>query len=300
MSGCIEKNNLLNNRSPQIFIILPTFNRSNITNIFADCLLEQKFKNYHLILVDDGSTDDTVKSIKKKIKNITVIMGDGNLWWAGAVQQGINWLRRHIKDLSKVVLIANDDISFDENYLENAMRIINEKNINLVSRYENSKRINPFFCFNDDNGKFILESQKNYNPNCFAMNAVFFKLSFLMDIGNFHVRLLPHYLADIEFSYRAIKKGHKFIQDESVKVKWNIESTGIHEIENLKFFKFVKVVFSKKYSSNPISWTFFYFYTVKKRCVLIVITYYWLKFTIKFAYKFLISVLKYLFLKNKN
>ena len=300
MGDLLKKNKILNDKSPQIFIILPTFNRSKITNIFADCLLEQKFKNYHLILVDDGSTDDTVKSIKGKLKNITVIVGDGNLWWAGAVQKGINWLRLNIKDLSKIVLIANDDISFDENYLENAMKIMKKKSINLVSSYKNNKKINPFFCLNDKNGKFISENQKNYNPNCFAMNAVFFKLSFLMDIGNFHVRVLPHYLADIEFSYRAIKKGYKFIQDESVKVKWNMDSTGIHEIENLKFFKFVKVVFSKKYSSNPISWTFFYFYTVKKRYVLKVITYYWLKFIIKFTYKFITSVLKYLFLKNKN
>ena len=63
-------------------------------------------------------------------------MGDGNLWWAGAVQKGINWLKQNIDDLSKIVLIANDDISFDENYLKNAMKIVNKKDINLVSSYE--------------------------------------------------------------------------------------------------------------------------------------------------------------------
>ena len=59
--------------------------------------------------------------------------------------KGINWLKQNIDDLSKIVLIANDDISFDENYLENAMKIVNKKNINLVSSYENKKKINPFF-----------------------------------------------------------------------------------------------------------------------------------------------------------
>ena len=289
MGDLLKKNKILNDKSPQIFIILPTFNRSKITNIFADCLLEQKFKNYHLILVDDGSNDDTVKSIKGKIKNITVIVGDGNLWWAGAVQKGINWLKLNIKDLSKIVLIANDDISFNENYLENAMKIVNKKNINLVSSYENKKKINPFFCLNNKNGKFISENQKNYNPNCFAMNAVFFKLSYLMEIGNFHVRSLPHYLADIEYSYRAMKMGYKFIQDDSVKVKWDMETTGIHETKDLTFKSFIKVVFSKKYSSNPISWTVFYFYTIKKRYLFNVVIYFWLKFIIKFFYKLITS-----------
>ena len=299
MGDPLKKNKILNDRSPQIFIILPTFNRSKITNIFADCLLKQKFKNYHLILVDDGSTDDTVKSIKGKLKNITVIVGDGNLWWAGAVQKGINWLKQNIDDLSKIVLIANDDISFDENYLKNAMKIVNKKNINLVSSYENKKKINPFFCFNNKNGKFISENQKNYNPNCFAMNAVFFKLSHLMDIGNFHVRSLPHYLADIEYSYRAMKKGYKFIQDDSVKVKWDMETTGIHETKDLTFKSFIKIVFSKKYSSNPISWTVFYFYTIKKRYLFNVAIYFWLKFIIKFFYKSITSFKNYVLLKKK-
>ena len=62
-----------------------------------------------------------------------------------------------------------------------------------------------------------------------------------------------------------MKKGYKFISnDDSVKVKWNMETTGIHETKDLTFKSFIKIVFSKKYSSNPISWTVFYFYTIKK------------------------------------
>ena len=51
-----------------IHIIVPVHNRSSITNKFADCLLRQSYQNYNFILVDDGSTDDTVESIKKKNK----------------------------------------------------------------------------------------------------------------------------------------------------------------------------------------------------------------------------------------
>ena len=58
-----------------IHIIVPVHNRSKITNKFADSLLQQTFQNYNFILVDDGSIDDTVKSIKK-IKNLTLLKGD--------------------------------------------------------------------------------------------------------------------------------------------------------------------------------------------------------------------------------
>ena len=99
-----------------IHIIVPVHNRSKITNKFADCLLQQTFQNYNFILVDDGSIDDTVKSIKKKIKNLTLLKGDGNLWWAGGIQLGIDWLKKNIKNKSEIVLITNDDIIFDKFY----------------------------------------------------------------------------------------------------------------------------------------------------------------------------------------
>ena len=51
-----------------IHIIVPAHNRSKITNKFAECLLRQTYQNFNFILVDDGSTDDTVKSIKKNKK----------------------------------------------------------------------------------------------------------------------------------------------------------------------------------------------------------------------------------------
>ena len=91
------------------------------------------------------------------------------------------------------------------------------------------------------------------------MNAVFFKLSHLMDIGNFHVRSLPHYLADIEYSYRAMKKGYKFIQDDSVKVKWDMETTGIHETKDLTFKVLLKLCFQKNIQVILLVGQFFIF-----------------------------------------
>ena len=56
-----------------MFIIVPVRNRSLITNKFADCLLNQTYTNFHLLLIDDGSSDDTIPTILKKIKRTTII-----------------------------------------------------------------------------------------------------------------------------------------------------------------------------------------------------------------------------------
>ncbi len=45
--------------APLISVIIPTFNRSYCLAETLDSVLRQSFKNYELIVVDDGSTDAT-------------------------------------------------------------------------------------------------------------------------------------------------------------------------------------------------------------------------------------------------
>ena len=120
------------------------------------------------------------------------------------------------------------------------------------------------FCLNENTGKFINKSDKNFIPNCFSMNSVFFRFKYLYSIGTMKPKILPHYLADIEFSFRAMKKGYKVIQNNNLQIYRIKESTGIHDITKVNKFKFLKYVFSNKYSGNPIHWTYFFLFNSKK------------------------------------
>ena len=46
-------------------IIIPTFNREYLLQYTLDSILNQTYINWECILVDDGSTDDTLGVIKK-------------------------------------------------------------------------------------------------------------------------------------------------------------------------------------------------------------------------------------------
>ena len=289
-----------------MFIIVPVRNRSLITNKFADCLLNQTYTNFHLILIDDGSSDDTIPTILKKIKNTTIIRGDGNLWWAGAIQLGINWLNINIKNKEEIILITNDDITFDKDYLKNATNRMNEvKNSVLVTGYKNVNKVDPFFCFDNSTGRFINKCEPGYVRNCFAMNSVFLKFNYLETIGNFYPKLLPHYLADIEFSYRAIKRGYTIITCKNVNVTWDLSNTGIYSgiksIRNINcnFLDFLKVIFNKKFNGNPFYRSIFLCLTVKKNKLFIVLPLYLLSFTALIIFKYVpISEKIYRFIKK--
>ena len=53
--------------------IIPTYNRANTICRAIDSILNQSYKNIEIIIIDDGSTDDTLKLLKKYGSRIRVV-----------------------------------------------------------------------------------------------------------------------------------------------------------------------------------------------------------------------------------
>ncbi|MCF6204917.1 MAG: glycoside hydrolase family 99-like domain-containing protein [Methylococcaceae bacterium] len=65
----IKKATILINRHPlKVSVVMPTWNREKSICLAIDSVLQQSYLPYELIISDDGSTDNTVKIIKKKYK----------------------------------------------------------------------------------------------------------------------------------------------------------------------------------------------------------------------------------------
>lgn len=247
-----------------IYIILPVHNRRNVTEKFINCLAAQSFKDYHLLLVDDGSTDGTAEMVSSKIKNLTIIRGDGNLWWAGGLHKGYSWLKNNGAAAGDAVLLCNDDVVFEPDYLETGLKLLKRKPdcmlLSCVYTMENKFHEAGVVA---DLKKFTFKSASpGEKINCATTRGLFFTVETFFKVGGFYPVLLPHYLSDFEFTIRAFNRGVALCTDEQLKLHIDIETTGYYNsIDNDGFVKFLKKFFSKKYPDNPVYKIIFIFLT---------------------------------------
>lgn len=95
------------NHEPLVSIIVPSYNHEKFIVDTIESLLNQTYGNFEIIVLDDGSDDDSLKIIKN-------FEDKKNFFYSSQKNQGIcKTLNRAIKEFSKgeyISLIASDDI----------------------------------------------------------------------------------------------------------------------------------------------------------------------------------------------
>ena len=74
---------------PKVSVIIPTYNRLSMVKEAVDSVLKQNFEDFELIVVDDGSTDETVKEIKRYGGRVRLLQHSENRGVSAARNKGI-------------------------------------------------------------------------------------------------------------------------------------------------------------------------------------------------------------------
>ncbi len=91
-------------------VIIPTYNRASFVTKAVDSVLRQTFKDYEIIVVDDGSTDTTMQALEQYGRAITIVHQVNN-GVSAARNAGIR------KATGRWIAFLDSDDEWKENYL---------------------------------------------------------------------------------------------------------------------------------------------------------------------------------------
>jgi len=119
----------LNNSNSLVSIIIPLYNAENYVHKTIESILNQTYKNFELIIVDDASTDNSIKIINSYVrddKRIKLIQSSSNF---GGPARPRNIGIRESKG-EYIAFCDNDDL-WEKNKLEKQLDIIKNNNAGL-------------------------------------------------------------------------------------------------------------------------------------------------------------------------
>lgn len=102
-----------------VSVIIPTYNRAKLLVEAVESVLRQTYRDFEIIVVDDGSTDDTEERIQKYSDRLVYIKQQN---------AGVNVARNRALSAAKgeyIALLDNDDLWF-ENKLEIQVKLLDQ------------------------------------------------------------------------------------------------------------------------------------------------------------------------------
>lgn len=199
----------------KISVIIPNYNGEKIIDGCIQSLLQQEYKDFNIIVVDNNSTDDSVKIIEEKYPSITLIKNNENLGFAAAVNIGIKASK------SDFVALLNNDTEVDTKWLGNLYSVVS-KDDKIFSASSKMIRFYERDIIDDAGDQYNLlgwaykrgdgASVDKFNKNKVVFStcagAGLYRRKVFEEIGYFDENFFA-YLEDIDVSFRGNIHGYK-------------------------------------------------------------------------------------------
>lgn len=209
-------------KNPKVSVVMPTYNREEFIKSALDSVLRQTFDNFELIVVDDGSKDNTIEIIKSyDDKRIRLVQNSVNS--GVAVARNIGY--RHAKG-EYVVIADSDDINLPTKFEEQVQVLENNMDIDIVGCI-----YKPF------NEKGFLPEWHTFEENDYIRSQMIF---------------LPGVPAASMFRLNKIKEKGLLYHDESYTASVDYEWFSKMP-DDIKFYNIQKPLYLYRWHYNQIS-----------------------------------------------
>jgi len=237
------------NQKPLISVVLPVYNGGKYLVEAIESILNQTYKNFEFIILNDGSTDNSLSIIKKYAfnDNRIIIVDRENRGLITTLNEGINLAkgkyiaRMDADDISLPVRFEKQFEYMESNNLDicgGDFLIINEEgeNIGLSIVPKNIEEIILTLGFNVP----------------FAHPSVFMRNSFLIKNKLLYGKNGKKYAEDLDMWFMMFNAGGNFGNLDGEILKYRIVSTSMSRINSKKIAKEIKIQFSYFMKKNNI------------------------------------------------
>lgn len=106
-----------------VSIIIPSYNGQELLGKFIHTVIaaSEQYGNCEIIVVDDGSIDNSVDLLKVKYPTVKVIALEKNTGFGGAINNGVS------NSKGEIVILLNNDVQVDSNFIEPLVEHFNNK-----------------------------------------------------------------------------------------------------------------------------------------------------------------------------
>jgi len=101
--------------SPSVYVITLNWNGKELMDDCLSSLLAMNYSNFKVVMIDNGSQDDSVSYVKNKFPEVETLQNGANLGYSGGFNIGLDYA--FTKKEAKYVLVINNDIKIDKSAL---------------------------------------------------------------------------------------------------------------------------------------------------------------------------------------
>lgn len=284
---------------PNVIVLILSYNGKHLLDDSISSYLANDYSNFQVVIVDNGSTDNTKEWVNQFYPEVYVLRNEKNLAYSGGFNFGLNYAFMQCN--ADYVLITNNDVKADSKVITELLKVAERDPMigfvtGKVYYYDSPNILQTIGYYKDsvtwtgghiggreqDTGQFDEDMERFMSDDIFML----VKKTVFLKVGGYNT-IFKFQGEQADWQARAKKEGFKIYYAHKAKI-WHKESMTIGKASSFKIFYDVRNTLLPALIHNDDIFNRIFFKWYFKNLVLIPL----IKYTIKLKISFSFAVFK--------